>query len=69
MLPKVRTNAQGCSTCKIVLQTKKSAKKVLSAIGKGLFSASIDVKFNGNAVLFLPIFAGLFINFYSHFIS
>jgi predicted Rdx family selenoprotein len=36
MLPKVRRSAQGCSTCKIVLQTKKSAQKVLSAIGKGL---------------------------------
>ena len=36
MLPKVRKSAQGCSKCKIVLQTQKSAQKVLSAIGKGL---------------------------------
>ena len=36
MLPKVRKSASGCSKCKIVLQTQKSAQKVLSAIGKGL---------------------------------
>ena len=36
MFPKVRKSAQGCSKCKIVLQTQKSAQKVLSAIGKGL---------------------------------
>ena len=33
MLPKVRKSAQGCSKSKIVLQTQKSAQKVLSAIG------------------------------------
>ena len=36
MLPKVRKSASGRSKCKIVLQTQKSAQKVLSAIGKGL---------------------------------
>ena len=40
MLPKVRRSAQGCSTCKTVLQTKKSAQKVLSAIGKGLYDGA-----------------------------
>ena len=38
---KVRKSAQGCSKCKIVLQTQKSAQKVLSAIGKGL---SVDFR-------------------------
>ena len=36
MLPKVRKNAKGCSKCKIVLQTRESVQKVLSAIWKGL---------------------------------
>ena len=34
----IAQSAQGCSKCKIVLQTQKSAQKVLSAIGIGLFA-------------------------------
>ena len=41
MLPKVSRRGQGHSKCKIVLQTQKSAQKVLSAIGKGLIEVEI----------------------------
>ena len=43
MLPKVWKSAKGCSKCKIhlVLQTQKSAQKVLSVIGKGLCTHEI----------------------------
>ena len=50
MLPKVRKSASGCSKCKIVLQTQKSAQKVLSAIGKGLYACGADGRSLGRAV-------------------
>ena len=45
MLPKVRKSAKGGSKCKIVLQTQKSAQKMLSTIGKGLFLSCMHLFF------------------------
>ena len=59
MLPKVRKSASGCSKCKIVLQTQKSAEKVLSAIGKGLVEVYQGI--NTDDVLFMFSF-----DFYVH---